>query len=44
MQAELKRCFARFLIYLGAETLRIEPQVAPEARLEWLDSAQSATR
>lgn len=36
MQAELRRCFARFRAYLGAESLRIEPQ-AQEAGLEWLE-------
>jgi uncharacterized protein YcaQ len=38
MQAELRRCFARFLAYLGAGTLHIEPQVAHQAELEWLSS------
>ncbi len=42
MQAELRRCFARFLAYLGAESLRIEEHVAQEAGLEWLGVGQSA--
>jgi uncharacterized protein YcaQ len=36
MQAALRRCFARFVNYLGADSLRIEAQVAREAGLAWL--------
>lgn len=39
MQAELRRCLARFVAYLGAGSLRIQPQVAQEAQLEWLGAA-----
>jgi len=36
LQAELRRCFARFRAYLGAGSLRIDPQAAQMAGLEWL--------
>jgi uncharacterized protein YcaQ len=42
MQAELRRCFERFLNYLGAESLRVDARVAEEAGLEWLGAAECA--
>jgi uncharacterized protein YcaQ len=44
MQAELRRCFARFLAYLGAESLNMDARVAQEAGLEWLSSAESVAQ
>lgn len=36
MKAELRLCFARFLAYLGAQSLRIEGPAAQAGELEWL--------
>ena len=36
MQAELARCFRRFLRYLGAEELRVGRELADSADLGWL--------
>jgi len=36
MKSELRRCFNRFLDYLGADSLQIDPQIAERAGLEFL--------
>ncbi len=36
MTAELQRCFRRFLRYLGAPALQVDPQLADRPDLQWL--------
>ncbi len=36
MTAELQRCFRRFLRYLDAPALQVDPQLADRPDLQWL--------
>ena len=36
MRSELRRCFRRFLGYLGSDDLRMDSKVVEQAGLDWL--------